>query len=337
MPVRPRLTPAIAQTRKAIRETLAAYPAKKLLLAVSGGADSLALAAATVFEAKKLKIDLVAAVIDHGLQKESAAVALTAKQRLERLGVTEVVIERVSVKQSGEGLEAAARAARYKALEQLRKSTKSDWIVLGHNLDDQAETVLLGLARGSGLRSISGMPSADGERRLLRPFLDIPRATLRQACKDAGIEFWDDPHNQDSKFARVRVRKLANELEMNLGPGFAEALAKTAKSAAEADELIEELAQKLVKKALVKVGARQISYSIEVLSKAKPALRLKALHLICQQAGAKNISRGQVLTVDELIVNWHGQKKSSLSGITVERVTNQLVVKSTKPLTSGAC
>jgi tRNA(Ile)-lysidine synthase len=135
----------------------------------------------------------------------------------------------------------------------------------------------------------------------------------------------------------VRVRKLADELEQTLGPGFAQALAKTAKTAAEADELIDELAEKLLKKALSKTGARQLSYSIEPLGKAKAAVRRKALHLICQQAGAKNISRAQVLAIDELITNWHGQKKSSLSGITVERVNNQLVVKSTKPLTTGAC
>ena len=135
----------------------------------------------------------------------------------------------------------------------------------------------------------------------------------------------------------MRVRNLADELEETLGPGFASALARTAESAAEADELIEELAKKLVKKALVKAGARQINYSIESLAKAKAALRRKALYLICQQAGAKNISRSQVLAVDELITNWHGQKKSSLSGITVERVNNQLVVKSTKPLKPGAC
>lgn len=311
--------------------------AKKLLLAVSGGADSLALAAATVFEAKKLKIDLVAAVIDHGLQKNSSDTAREAMQRLVAIGVSEVVIEKVSVKQTGEGLEAAARAARYKALERIRKNSRADWILLGHNLDDQAETVLLGLARGSGLKSISGMPLLDDERKLVRPLLDIPRKTLRQACLDSGIEFWDDPHNSDSKFARVRVRKLADELEQTLGPGFAQALAKTAKTAAEADELIDELAEKLLKKALSKTGARQLSYSIEPLGKAKAAVRRKALHLICQQAGAKNISRAQVLAIDELITNWHGQKKSSLSGITVERVNNQLVVKSTKPLTTGAC
>ena len=337
MPVRPRLTPAIALSRKAIREVLAELAPKRILLAVSGGADSLALAAAAVFDAKKLKIEVVAAVVDHGLQKNSAEVAAKAKQTLNGLGIEEVFIERVNVATKGEGLEAAARDARYKALEKVRKATKSDWIFLGHNQDDQAETVLLGLARGSGLRSISGMPKIDDSRKLVRPLLDIPRQTLRKACSDAGIEFWDDPHNQDSKFARVRVRNLADELEETLGPGFASALARTAESAAEADELIEELAKKLVKKALVKAGARQINYSIEILGKAKAALRKKALYLICLEAGAKNISRSQVLAVDELITNWHGQKKSSLSGITVERVNNQLVVKSTKPLKPGAC
>ncbi len=337
MPVRPRLTPAIALSRKAIREVLAELAPKRILLAVSGGADSLALAAAAVFDAKKLKIEVVAAVVDHGLQKNSAEVAAKAKQTLNGLGIEEVFIESVSVATKGEGLEAAARDARYKALEKVRKATKSDWILLGHNQDDQAETVLLGLARGSGLRSISGMPKIDDSRKLVRPLLDIPRQTLRKACSDAGIEFWDDPHNHDSKFARVRVRNLADELEKTLGPGFASALARTAESAAEADELIEELAQKLVKKALVKAGARQINYSIEILGKAKAALRKKALYLICLEAGAKNISRSQVLAVDELITNWHGQKKSSLSGITVERVNNQLVVKSTKPLKPGAC
>lgn len=337
MPVRPRLTPAIALSRKAIREVLAELAPKRILLAVSGGADSLALAAAAVFDAKKLKIEVVAAVVDHGLQKNSAEVAAKAKQTLNGLGIEEVFIERVNVATKGEGLEAAARDARYKALEKVRKATKSDWIFLGHNQDDQAETVLLGLARGSGLRSISGMPKIDQSRKLVRPLLDIPRQTLRKACSDAGIEFWDDPHNQDSKFARVRVRNMADELEKTLGPGFASALARTAESAAEADELIEELAKKLVKKALVKAGARQINYSIESLAKAKAALRKKALYLICLEAGAKNISRSQVLAVDELITNWHGQKKSSLSGITVERVNNQLVVKSTKPLKPGAC
>lgn len=337
MPSRPRLTPEAAQARKAVRELLSTLKPKRLVLAVSGGADSLALAAATAFEAKKLSIQLVAAVIDHGLQKASDQVAKQAAERLQVLGIDDVVIEKVSVKKSGDGLEAAARDARYQALEKIRKAKKAEWILLGHNLDDQAETVLLGLARGSGLRSIAGMSKIDQERKLLRPLLDISRTDLRKACSDAGISFWDDPHNEDSSFARVRVRKLAAELEKNLGPGFAQALSRTAKTAAEADEVIAELADKLIKKSLLKSGARQVSYAVPVLAKAKDAVRRKALHIICVSCGAKNVSRSQVLALDELITNWHGQKKSSLSGITVERVANQLVVKSTKPNKPGAC
>ena len=337
MPVRPRLTPAIALTRRATREALAELKPKKLLLAVSGGADSLAMSAAVAFEARKLGIEVAAAVIDHALQANSAEVATQAAERLATLGIDQVIVQRVVVKKSGDGMEAAARDARYQALEKIRSKQKADWIVLGHNLDDQAETVLLGLARGSGLRSIAGMSAVDRERKLLRPLLDVSRETLRQACSDAGVSFWDDPHNQDSKFARVRVRKLAGELEKNLGPGFAQALARTAQSAAEADEVITDLASKLVKKSLVKAGARQVSYQVSALEKAKDAVRRKALHIICQSAGAKNISRSQILAIDELLTNWHGQKKSSLSGITVERVANQLVVKSTKPITPGAC
>jgi tRNA(Ile)-lysidine synthase len=316
---------------------LAELKPKKLLLAVSGGADSLAMSAAVAFEARKLGIEVAAAVIDHALQANSAEVAAQAAERLATLGIDQVIVQRVVVKKSGDGMEAAARDARYQALEKIRSKQKADWIVLGHNLDDQAETVLLGLARGSGLRSIAGMSAVDRERRLLRPLLDVSRETLRQACSDAGISFWDDPHNQDSKFARVRVRKLAGELEKNLGPGFAQALARTAQSASEADEVITDLASKLVKKSLVKAGARQVSYQVSALEKAKDAVRRKALHIICQSAGAKNISRSQILAIDELLTNWHGQKKSSLSGITVERVANQLVVKSTKPITPGAC
>ena len=164
MPVRPRLTPAIALSRKAIREVLVELAPKRILLAVSGGADSLALAAAAVFEAQKFKIEVVAAVVDHGLQKNSEEVAAKAKQTLNGLGIEKVFIERVNVATKGEGLEAAARDARYKALENVRKATKSDWIFLGHNQDDQAETVLIQLMRGAGLPGLSAMPPRGSDR-----------------------------------------------------------------------------------------------------------------------------------------------------------------------------
>jgi tRNA(Ile)-lysidine synthase len=329
MVIRARLTPQVAATRRAVRELIQDLtPGSTILVALSGGADSLALASAASFEAKKLKLQIAAIIIDHGLQKGSDKVALKARGRCEALGIEQVVIEKVTVRKTGDGLEAQARESRYKGIEKVRQRLGASYVLLGHNLNDQAETVLLGLARGSGLRSISAMAKIDQERKLLRPFLDIPSADLRQACEDQGIEYWNDPHNKDDRFLRVRVRKLAESLEKTLGPGFASALARTAEIARESDDALSELARELVTRAKAKSSAKEAQFEIEPLKLAPQALRRKALHLICQNAGAKNLSRAQVLQIEQLITTWKGQKSSVISGITVERVANQLVVTS---------
>ena len=281
----------------------------------------MALAAAAAFEVPKAGHKVGAVIIDHGLQANSQAVADQAAQRCRALGLAPVLVEQVRVTPKGEGLEAAARDARYAALEKAGAEYSASYVLLGHNLDDQAETVLLGLARGSGLRSISGMPKIDKERGLLRPLLDIARAQLRQSCRDQGLEFWDDPHNQDESFLRVRVRKLAGELEKTLGPGFQAALARTADLAFEADDF-------LVHQAQAALAASDSASGIDVadLESLHPALRRKTLQLYLQSIGQAVISRAQVLEVEQLVINWHGQKKLDLSGITVERVNDRLLV-----------
>ena len=320
MPQRPRLTPSVANARRAIRETFQnpeLAKAKSVLLAVSGGPDSIALANASAFEIPKLGIQLFAAIIDHGLQAGSAEVALEAKQTLEQLGIKTQVVK-IKVTKRGEGLEAAARTARYLALEEVRKELGADLILLGHNQDDQAESVILGLTRGSGLRSIAGMRLVDGH--YVRPFLGISKAELRQACLDAGLRFWDDPHNLDESFTRVRIRNALAGLDQELGPGLVPALARTAELASEADEVISDQAEKLLTKARTQRGI-----STSQLSKALVATRRKALLIWLQRSGAKTPTRAQVLAVEGLITNWHGQKPLRLSGITVERVAQELV------------
>lgn len=324
MPVRPRLTPAMANARRAVRELLSELdlePGSLILVACSGGADSIALAAAAAFEVPKAGHKVGAVVIDHGLQSDSQAVADQAAQRCSELGLDPVLVEQVNVKPSGEGLEAAARDARYAALEKVRADHFASYVLLGHNRDDQAETVLLGLARGSGLRSISGMPKTDQERNLARPLLDITREELRQSCADQGLEFWDDPHNQDESFLRVRVRKLAGELEKTLGAGFQAALARTAELAFEADEF-------LAIEARAQLGriASGSGLPVEKLAEMHAALRRKVLQLHLQSIAGGSISRSQVLEAEQLVINWHGQKKLDLSGITVERVNDRLLV-----------
>ena len=331
MVIRNRLTPAVADVRRAVRENLDRLnlePDSRVLVACSGGPDSMALAAAVIFEGPKLGLRVSAVVVDHGLQKASKEVASRTASKLEQLGLDPVVIETISVTESGSGPEAAARSARYEALERARKLVGAEVILLGHNLEDQAETVLLGLTRGSGLRSIAGMQDFDEAKKLVRPLLSIKREVLLQACNDQGIEPWQDPHNKDPKFTRVRIRQLLDTLEAELGPGFAGALARTADLASESDEVLFVMASELALEITVSSSSTETKLSISRLIAVLPGLRRRVLFETAIAAGAMAVSRSQVLGIDELITNWHGQNKLVLSGITVERVSQELVFKS---------
>ncbi len=214
-------------------------------MALSGGADSLALAAATAFEAPKLGLAVRSVTVDHALQPGSAEAAADAAAAATALGIDAAVV-RVTVGGDG-GPEAAARDARYRALAEAAQATPGTVaVLLGHTLDDQAETVLLGLARGSGASSLAGMAPARRDEatgvRWLRPLLAVRRDTARAACAAAGLTPWDDPHNTDSRFARVRVReRVLPVLESELGPGVAEALARTAEQLREDAEAFAEM------------------------------------------------------------------------------------------------
>src|SRR5271170_3077572 len=217
--------PAVAQVRLAVRRCLSGAglaPGDLVLAACSGGADSLALAAALAFEAPRLGLSGGGVTVDHGLQPGSAEQARKVTTALAALGLDPVRSVSVTVARSGTGPEAAARTARYLALGRVADATGAAAILLGHTLDDQAETVLLGLARGSGARSLAGMPERRGIYR--RPLLGIRRADTIAACQELELEPWQDPHNADSRYARVRVRHQAlPALEAALGPGVPEA------------------------------------------------------------------------------------------------------------------
>ena len=222
--------PAVAQARAGVRRCLGDLePGDLVLAACSGGADSLALAAALAHEAPRLGLRGGGVTVDHGLQDGSDAQAGRVVAGLGALGLDPVRQIRVTVGgfPGAGGPEAAARQARYTALEQVAHQTGAAVVLLGHTLDDQAETVLLGLARGSGARALAGMPARRG--RFRRPLLGLSRATLREACLAQRLDPWDDPHNCDPSYARVRIRHQALPvLEEALGPGIAEALARSA-------------------------------------------------------------------------------------------------------------
>lgn len=222
------LPPAVADCRRGARRALVGLePGDRVVVACSGGADSLALLAATVHEARELAVLVVGVTVDHGLQQGSARRAERLVAAMSRLGADETVAARVHVESGGQGPEAAARHARYAVLDELADRVGARRVLLGHTLDDQAETVLLGLTRGSGGRSIAGMrPRRD---RFARPLLDVRRATTEAACRAEGIAWWVDPHNSDPRYTRSRVRSaVLPVLERELGPGVAETLARTA-------------------------------------------------------------------------------------------------------------
>ncbi len=218
------MTPAVFEVRRAVRDALAALPeaARRapLVVGCSGGADSLALTLAAA--AVRGPDDVRAVVVDHRLQEGSAERAAATVALLAERGIA-ARVHAVDVTGPG-GIEAAARRARQAALCAARPHPDSP-ILLGHTLDDQAETVLLGLGRGSGARSLAGMRRWDPP--WLRPLLTVRRTTTRAAC--AGLEVWDDPHNADPRFTRVRLRhEVLPLLEDVLSGGVAEALARTA-------------------------------------------------------------------------------------------------------------
>ena len=322
MSVRKRLSPAQGLIRLAVRNALTSNtkPGQKLLVAVSGGADSLALAAACEFEAKKLGLKIAAAVIDHSLQNNSDKVAAQTAKTLAALGFEEVVVKKIAVGKAG-GPEAAARTARYTALETLRQKTKSHFIVLGHTSSDQAETVLLGLVRGSGSKSLSGMSAKTGL--LLRPLLGIERSTTEAFCKDSGIKYWSDPQNKDEKFLRVMIRKhVLPFLEKQLGGSVAASLVRTSDQLREDNTYLEAQADKSFKK-YAKVAGSGIGFDAKALEKLPAAILNRVIKKALDSFGSES-SRTHVLAVSDLVLSWHGQKPLALPGVRVVRKGNTI-------------
>ena len=298
-----RLDPVVAKGRRAVAAVLDDLdPGDRVTVALSGGADSLALAVCLAFLGPKAGWDCRALVVDHGLQGDSALVAKREAAQARELGLAADIVE-VVVEAEG-GLEAAARTARYDALLEAAAEQRSV-ILLGHTLDDQAETVLLGLGRGSGPRSIAGMPVTVGPFR--RPFLGLRRAETERICSSAGLDFWSDPHNDDPRFRRSRLRhEVMPLLEDVLGRGVAEALGRTASQVREDVEFLDDLA----------VTAYRGELRVADLSALAPALRSRVLRLAALDAGVvgSDLTAGHLDELDRLVTDWHGQLRVELPG-----------------------
>lgn len=280
--------PAVAAIRLAVRRELAGGP-DRVLVACSGGADSLALLDATVFEARKLPTQVIAVVVDHGLQEGSTEHTARVVEQMAAMGVDETASIRVTVDPGPQGIEAGAREARYAALSQLAEHFGASYVLLGHTLDDQAETVLLGLTHGSGPRSLQGMrrgfyPDDDPSSGpcFVRPLLDISREQTRAACQAEGIAWWEDPHNDDPRFVRSRIRHTVMPmLERELGPGIAAALARTGELMRDDVEALDSMAEHALEELRDGIGVDTAR-----LETFEHALKTRMVRLAALEAGA---------------------------------------------------
>ena len=308
--------PALAEVRRAVR--VAVEHERRVLVACSGGADSLALAAATAFECRDRTAGLI--TVDHGLQPGSDEQAQAAAVIGYELGFDPVEVVTVQVTGTS-GPEANARAARYAAISATAEALDAV-VLLGHTLDDQAETVLLGLGRGSGPRSIAGMRPADGRYR--RPLLGVRRATTRAACAALGFTPWHDPDNDDPSFQRVRLRReVLPLLEDVLQGGVAEALARTAALTRADLDALDDIAEHTTQGGAVDVIA---------LGDQPQAIRTRVLRTWASAAGTGSLTAKHLAALDALITDWHGQGAVDLpGGFAVLRASGRLHMQRRQP------
>lgn len=323
---RPDVTPASADElllRSAVRRSVQSEPgARRIIAACSGGPDSLALVAVAAWFQDHDGPHVTAVIVDHQVQSDSADVAGRAADACGRLGVA-AEIRPVSVDGAG-GFEAAARRARYGALGAAAADHDADAVLLGHTRDDQAETVLLRLLRGSGARSLAAMRPVAGLWR--RPFLDIPREVVHRVAAEiatrTGVPVWHDPHNADPAFARVRVRALLAAWPD--GATASHGLARSAALLADDAEALDSWADAEMMKCLD--GSDIV---IESLTHLPRALRTRILRRWVIEAGAPagDLDFDHVRAIEALVSAWHGQGEVSVPGpLTVGRECGRLRV-----------
>ncbi len=330
------LDPAVAAVRSALRRCPLPERDALVLVACSGGPDSMALAVSARFVLPRAGIRVGLITVDHQLQVGSAQRAQQLAGWAADRGFAPVAVATVEVAGRTGGPEAAARDARYEALAAAARDHGAGAVLLGHTLDDQAETVLLAVVRGAGARGLAGMPIR--RRRygvsFLRPLLDVTRAQTRAACLAEDLQTWEDPHNSDPTYRRTQARTLLAALSDQLGPTVVGNLARTASLAAADTAVLDRLAKRAFERATTGEGG----LSVATLATMPDAIRTRVLHRWAGMLGAPGsaLSHRHVDALDALVTAWRGQGPVSLpGGATVVRRQGQLVLGETAHLTGA--
>lgn len=337
-----KLPPSVARLRIAVGDALHDLPTGALVLvACSGGPDSLALADTLAFCAPRRGLRAGLVTVDHGLQDGSAERAAEVAAWAGRAGLDPA--EAVAVEVGGDGgPEAAARTARYAALDAAAERHSASAILLGHTRDDQAETVLLALARGGGPRGVAGMRAVRGIYR--RPLLGIARADTHAACAERGLKPWADPHNSDPRYLRSALRPAMDVLVETLGDDLVANLAQTAALVGADTDFLDGLAREALEDCRNAGGNGEVEDTAGLDAKRLAALagpvRQRALRAWVLESGVDGaeLNHRHLDAVDALAADWRGQGPTFLpGGIEVRRSGGRLVVAAPGgPAGSGA-
>lgn len=325
-----------------------AADAPLVLVACSGGRDSMALAAVSHIVCTSMGVRCGAVIVDHGLQAGSERVAGEAANRCRALGLGPVIVRNATVQARGEGLEAAARQARYNELCTAARESGAIAVLLAHTMDDQAETVLIGLLRSRGVDALAGMPQVftRSGATFARPLLTLTRDETTGLCEDLGVEYWDDPTNGDAVDGelpndyplRSRVRHdLLPAIERFAGFNVARNFAESARLARMDKEYLDQRSDEVMGEAVAAVdwpaSSAAVStdapracvagdtndsshgvglmISVRRIAREPEAIRLRVIAHALSQAGV-NASAAQIAAIDRLVVDWHGQGGVSL-------------------------
>lgn len=293
-------------------------PADLILVGCSGGADSIALAWSASVVCKRLNLNLGVVIVDHQLIPESNLVAENTKKQCEEFGINQIIVKKIKVVFENEGLEAAARKARYKAFEEVIKETNAKSLMLAHTQDDQAETMLMRLTRGSGAKSLSAMSEVSGK--YLRPFLHVRKFELKDALEKEDIKYWNDPANSNSDFLRVKVRnELIPKLIEVLGDSVVEALDRTSVLLKNDNDILDQIA--------LDHYQENKQLLISKLEELPSAIRTRVIKLAALDAGVNPgpFSFEHIEAIDALVTNWHGQSHIDLPGFVQASRVNETI------------
>ena len=325
-----------------------AADAPLVLVACSGGRDSMALAAVSHIVCTSMGVRCGVVIVDHGLQAGSEQVAGAAADRCRALGLGPVILRNATVQARGEGLEAAARQARYDELCAAAHESGAIAVLLAHTMDDQAETVLIGLLRSRGVDALAGMPQVftRSGATFARPLLTLTRAETTGICEDLGVEYWDDPTNGDAVDGelpndyplRSRVRHdLLPAIERFAGFNVTRHFAESARLARMDKEYLDQRSDEVMGEAVTTVDWPASSAAVSTdtpracaaddtndsghgiglmigvkrIACEPEAIRLRVIAHALSQAGV-NASAAQIAAIDRLVVDWHGQGGVSL-------------------------